>query len=77
MIEPHKYMDIEYSILNIGGIILSILKNRVYITYDELLDDVTLRYGEKSKTVFIPSLSFLFLLGKIDYERDTDTLKLI
>lgn len=76
MIAPHKYMDIEYSILNIGAIILTILKNRVYITYDELLDDVVLKYGEKSKTIFIPALSFLFLLGKIEYEQDTDMLKL-
>lgn len=70
-------MDIEYSILNIGGKILSILKNRVNITYDELLDDLIMEYGEKSKAIFIPSLGFLFLLGKIEYEQNTDILKLI
>lgn len=77
MIRPHKYMDIEYSVLNVGGIILLILRNRVNITYDELLDDLIMEYGEKSKAVFIPALSFLFLLGKIEYEQDTDILKLI
>lgn len=77
MIAPHKYLDLNLSVLNLGGLILKIIKKDGAVKYDELLDKVILDRGESAKEVFIPTLSFLFLLGKIEYQKDIDTLEYI
>ena len=77
MIAPHKYLDLNLSLLNLGGIILSIVKEDGVIKYDELLEKVTLSRGINAKEVFIPALSFLYLLGKIEYQKDIDTIEYI
>lgn len=77
MIAPHKYLDLNLSILNLGGIILTIIKDIHLIKYDELLEKVVLLRGENAKDIFIPTLSFLFLLGKIEYRQEIDTIEVI
>ena len=77
MITPHKYLNLDLSILNLGGVILSIIKEDSVIKYNELLGKVILARGENAKEVFIPTLSFLFLLGKVEYKKDIDTIEFI
>lgn len=76
MIQPHKYLDLNTSILSLGGLILNILKEHNSIKYDELLNKVVISKGIDSERVFIPTLSFLYLLGKLEYRRDLDTIEL-
>lgn len=77
MISAHKYLDLNLSLLNLGGVILNILKEDNAIKYDELLEKVILARGINAKEVFIPALSFLYLLGKIEYQKDIDTIEFI
>jgi len=77
MIAPHKYLDLNLSLLNLGGVILNIIKQEGVIKYDELLEKVILARGNSTKDVFIPALSFLYILGKIDYQKDIDTIEFI
>lgn len=77
MIAPHKYLDLNLSLLNLGGVILNIIKEDGAVKYDELLEKVILARGSSAKEVFIPTLSFLFLLGKIEYQKDIDTIEFI
>lgn len=77
MIAPHKYLDLNLSLLNLGGVILNIIKEDGAIKYDELLERVILARGNSSKDVFIPSLSFLFIMGKIEYQKDIDTIEFV
>lgn len=77
MIAPHKYLNLNLSVLNLGGVVLNILKDKGAVKYDELLSSVVLQRGENAKEVFIPTLSFLFVLGKIDYKKDIDTIEYI
>ena len=77
MISAHKYLDLNLSLLNLGGVILNIIKEDSAIKYDELLEKVILARGISAKEVFIPTLSFLYLLGKIDYQKDIDTIEFI
>lgn len=75
MITPHKYLNLNLSILNLGGLIIGLLKEDGATKYDELLNKVILARGENAKDVFIPTLSFLYLLGKIEYRKDIDTIE--
>jgi hypothetical protein len=77
MITPHKYLNLNLSVLNLGGLILSILKQEEAVKYDELLHRVLLAKGSNAKEVFLPTLSFLYLLGKIEYRKDIDTIEFL
>ena len=77
MIAPHKYLDLNLSVLNLGGVILNVVKEEGAIKYDELLERVILARGANAKEVFIQTLSFLYLLGKIEYQKDIDTIEFI
>lgn len=77
MISAHKYLDLNLSLLNLGGVILNIIKEDNAVKYDELLEKVILARGINAKEVFIPALSFLYLLGKIEYQKDIDTIEFI
>lgn len=77
MIAPHKYLDLNLSLLNLGGVILNILKDEGAVKYYELLEKVILVRGDNAKDVFIPTLSFLYILGKIEYQKEIDTIEFI
>jgi hypothetical protein len=75
MIAAHKFLDLNLSVINLGGLVLSILMEESAIKYDELLTRLILAKGENAKEVFIPTLSFLYILGKIEYRKDIDTIE--
>jgi hypothetical protein len=75
MIAPHKYLNLNLSVLNLGGLILNILTQEQAVKYDDLLQRVLLARGSNAKEVFLPTLSFLYLLGKIEYRKDIDTIE--
>lgn len=77
MITPNKYLDLNLSILNLGGIILKILQSSGIMKYDDLLDRLIFVQGENAKEVFSSTLSFLYLLGKIQYNKNLDTIELL
>ena len=77
MITPHKYLDLNLSLLNLGGVILSILKEERVVKYDELLERLVLSRGESAKEVFVPTLSLLFILGKVEYQKEIDSIEFI
>ncbi len=77
MIVPNKYLDLNLSVVNLGGIILKILQVSEIMKYDDLLDRLIFAQGENAKEVFSPTLSFLYLLGKIQYNKDLDTIELL
>lgn len=76
MIKPNKYMNIDLSVLNIGGLILKSLSSCPIQNYDELQNTVLVNLGEAAKPVFLNALSFLFLLGKISYQSSADAIQL-
>ena len=56
-------MNLDLSVINIGGIILKSLSRCPVQKYDELINMVVYMQGDAAKSVFLNSLSFLFLLG--------------
>ena len=45
MIAPHKYLDLNLSLLNLGGVILNIIREEGAVKYDDLLEKVILVRG--------------------------------
>lgn len=77
MIKPNKYTNIDLSVVNIGGVILKSLSSCPVQKYDELEDAVVSAYGSSAKVVFLNALSFLYLLGKINYQPSADAVQLL
>ena len=76
MIKPNKYTNIDLSVINIGGVILKSLASCPVQKYSELEDAVVSSYGSSAKVVFLNALSFLYLLGKINYQPSADAIQL-
>lgn len=77
MITPDKYMNIDLSTLNVGGCIIRALLQCPMQKYEELQDRVLLSLGDAAKPEFINALSFLYLIGKINYQSSADVIELI
>ena len=77
MLRPDKHLDPRFSVVHVGGLILKALKDSGMLTFDELLSILMDKIDKKAKEVYLPSLSFLFLLGKIQYHPKIDSFELI
>ncbi|WP_414654643.1 ABC-three component system middle component 6 [Hymenobacter sp.] len=77
MITPHKLLDLDYSLLNVAGMIIHALKNSHALAYDELFNIVT-HDGqlERAKYVFPLSLGFLYLVERLEYNKEGDLIEL-
>lgn len=76
MLRPTKYLDLELSVLNVSSKILKILREENVMKYDELLNYLKNSISDEVDKIFTHSLSFLFLLGKIEYLNKIDAISL-
>ena len=74
MIRPTKYMDPKTSVLNVSAEILAELLKINAITLQELDSLIQTRINEKARINFIPAVSFLYLLGCLDYDIESDAI---
>lgn len=75
MIKPDRHTNPNYSILNISTFILTELNVYYAIQYDKLLNKIVSVLGDEAKINFPYALNFLFLMGKLNYEQETDSFK--
>ncbi len=76
MLKPSKHADPSLSVLNIAGLTIEILQQDNILTHDDLLAILTHRTSESVKEVYHYSLSFLYLVGKIEYIPEIDALRI-
>ncbi len=76
MLKPDKHTNPVLSVVNIAGLIIEQVKNNDIVSYDDLLNKLVNLTSESVKDVFLYSLSFLYLLDKIEYIPDLDALRL-
>ena len=76
MLKPDKHTNPVLSIVNIAGLIIEQIKSNEIISYDNLLSNLVNQTSESVKDVFLYSLSFLYLLNKVEYIPDLDALRL-
>ncbi len=67
MIFPHRYLDLDSSVVNIAYLTLAELKRNKLLTYHELQEKLTRRIGADVSETFPYALNFLYLLGKVNY----------
>jgi len=73
MLRPTKHMNLDISVLRISSCVIDILKKHKMIRHDELLEEVIQSIGSDARIIFVPSISFLYIIGLIDYDLKTDS----
>jgi hypothetical protein len=77
MIRPHKYMDLDSSLIYMSSLLVKYLLTEKSATVLELQGQLK-AYGCSNIRYMIGAcLNFLFLLGKIDYNQSTDSVVLL
>jgi len=77
MIKPTKYTNIELSVIGLSSEILKLLLFESSLKYSQVIGRVIHMRGEGAKQNFLLALSFLYLIGKIEYLPDEDVIRLI
>lgn len=77
MIKPDKYLDFNVCVINLSATIINILLKNGISYYVEVLNQVKVIHGTNSKYEFQNALNFLYLIGKLNYYPQNDTLELI
>ena len=75
MLTPRKHLDLDSSLLRVASIMLKELHRRGAIEITTLKQRVIKRIGANGEMMFLPALSFLFLLGRVEYHVQNDTLE--
>lgn len=79
LLKPHKYLNLESSVLSIASLILKKLIKNKTVSITEI--ENTLRKDgenyEQSKYNLLCSLNFLYCVGKIEYIVEKDKILLI
>lgn len=75
MLKPDKHTDIKFSIIYLAGVIMKLIQESGIIGYDDLKGSVAEMIGSRANENFDLTLSFLFLMDKINYVKELDSLK--
>jgi hypothetical protein len=74
MIRPSKHAHPDLTVMSVASVILERLKNRRTETYTDLVSLVE-KHTRNAKTLFLPALNLLFVLGLIRYLPKADSFE--
>ena len=74
MIRPAKHLDLNSCVLRAASILLSKLQSTRVCTYADLRASLSV-IGEDADVTFVHAVHLLFLLGRVDYHPQTDSLE--
>jgi hypothetical protein len=75
MLTPSKHLDLDRSVIRVASEVLVELRRRRIMEYGAVIRYVKRRVGDDGEAVLAPAISFLFLLGRIDYHSKNDTFE--
>ena len=74
MILPAKHLDLNSCVLRTASILLSKLQSSRVCTYADLRASLAM-IGDDVEVSFVHAVHLLFLLGRVDYHPQTDSLE--
>jgi len=77
MLTPEKHLNLEVSALRISAIMLREVRKKGVVELERLRSVVLKRVGPDGESAFLAALSFLYLLGRVEYHLKNDTLEYI
>ena len=77
MLRPDKHTDIKYSIVFLSAVMMREILDNGIIKYDDLKISLTDKIGKGITENYEYTLSYLFMLGKVEYVDKLDSIKAI
>lgn len=77
MLKPDKHTDIKYSIVFLSAVMMKEILDSGIIKYDDLKSSLVDKIGKGITENYEYTLSYLFMLGKIEYVDKLDSIKAI
>lgn len=77
MLRPDKHTDIKYSIVFLSAVMMKEILDSGIIKYDDLKNNLVDKIGKGITENYEYTLSYLFMLGKIEYVDKLDSIKAI
>jgi len=77
MLRPDKHTDIKYSIVFLSAVMMKEILDSGIIKYDDLKSSLVDKIGKGITENYEYTLSYLFMLGKIEYVNKLDSIKAI
>ena len=77
MITPEKHLNLELSVIRMAIMLLKKLKRLKIMKMDEVAESAKKIAGEDGCLIVPCVLSFLYLLGKVEYHGQTDCIELL
>ena len=77
MLRPDKHTDIKYSIVFLSAVMMREIIDNGIIKYDDLKISLTDKIGKGITENYEYTLSYLFMLGKVEYVDKLDSIKAI
>jgi len=75
MLKPDKHTEIKYSVVYLSALMMKEIRQNGVIKYDELKNTLIQKIGNKVNENFEQALSFLYLLDKVNYLQELDSIK--
>jgi hypothetical protein len=75
MLKPTKHLNLDTSVLYVSALLLKWLSRYRLMTYSDLYHRLENQLGIDARTVFLPTLSYLFLIKRLDYHGKTDSFE--
>lgn len=77
MLRPDKHTEIKYSIVFLSAVMMKEILDNGIIKYDDLKSSLADKIGKGINENYEYTLSYLFMLGKIEYVDKLDSIKAI
>lgn len=77
MLRPDKHTNIKYSIVFLSAVMMKEILDSGIIKYDDLKSSLVDKIGKGITENYEYTLSYLFMLGKIEYVDKLDSIKAI
>ncbi|MHB1226288.1 MAG: ABC-three component system middle component 8 [Desulfurivibrionaceae bacterium] len=76
MIRPAKHLNLNTCVLRASSRLLAILQAERLCSYETLRNSL-IDLGPDADVLFLPTVHFLFLLGRVNYHSQTDSFEYI
>lgn len=77
MLKPDKFTELNRSVIYVVSLLIQLFKENDYrCSYGQLYNTLEKQIGDDALYLFLPAVDFLFLLGRIDYDIETDVLEM-
>lgn len=76
MLKPHRFMNLDYSVVSVASIVVQCLLERGDYELHKILDYARVSCKEINEQDVMLAVSFLYLLGKVEYKKESDLVSM-